>query len=121
VQQNMDNYYYRCRLTNNNSCSVASDGGRLSVIPVHTVITEAGVYSGCLNNVVIPISVTNFIDISGFELYIWFNDSTHLTYLGQQNVHPSLGSITVNISSGLIYLSWNGAGNLTFGSDTIVE
>jgi len=121
VQQYMDNYYYRCIITNNNSCSDVSDGGRLFVLPVHTVITEADTFYGCLDTVVVTIRVKNFIDVASFVLIINYNDTTHLTYLGHQNVHPLLSSMSVNTSSGQIHINWNNGSNLTFGDDNMLE
>ncbi|MFH1119838.1 MAG: FISUMP domain-containing protein [Bacteroidota bacterium] len=53
------------------------------------VATIADVYSGPENEVVVPITVTNFTDAGVGEYYIEYNP-TVLTFTGLQNAHPNL-------------------------------
>lgn len=117
----MDDYQYKCVITNTNNCSVESNIAILNVIQVPPIVTQALSYNGCLGNVIIPITATNFNDVASFNLLINYNDTTHLTYLNQQNVHVALGCVTVNVSKAQMNITWNSPNNVTIGNDTLFE
>lgn len=120
VQMSLNDYYYRCVVSNANLCTDISDAGKLTVIFVPTILTEAVSYTGCMGNISVPLNVDNFIDVSGFVLSFSY-DVTHLTYAGYQNLNPMLGSVNINNNSGQVEIYWNNITNITLGDETIIE
>ncbi|MCD4679519.1 MAG: T9SS type A sorting domain-containing protein, partial [Bacteroidales bacterium] len=121
-QMSMNGYFYRCRIVNAHSCYTVSDVSELSVIPVPTITTEAVSYTGCMGNIVVPVTATNFNNVASISLTMDY-DTTHLIWTGYQNLHPALagGTLIVNASGGKIIITWFDLINVSFGDNTILE
>jgi len=119
---NMDTYLYRCVITNSDSCFVISDEALLTVILIPTIVTEAVSHTGCLGNLIVPVTATNFNNVASISLTMDY-DTTHLLWVGYQNLHPALagGTIIVNASGGKIIITWFDLINVSFGDNTILE
>ncbi len=88
-------------------------------------VTTAGSVTGCTGNVItIPLTVTNFTNITGLSLRLDY-DASMLTYASFNNVNPVLTGLTVTDSlvSGTIHklmLYWNGTSAKTIVSGGLI-
>lgn len=78
--------------------------------------------SACPGEIIVPVRVTNFNNVSAFSLAFSFNPSI-LTYTGYQNFHPALPSeyMSVNANNGKVYVTWASSSPGTIGADTLIK
>lgn len=86
------------------------------------VVTTASSITTCPESVMVPILVQDMEDIVEFSLILNY-DTTYLSYIGYQNVHPELNSDTLFVTDdeGEITTTWNSATTANIGQDTLIE
>ena len=79
----MNGFTYRCLV--GGVCPVISNVVTLTINPVFdTIVTTIGSVKACIGDqIIIPVHVTNFIDVGSVSHRITFND-TVFTYIGYQ-------------------------------------
>ncbi|MCD4735944.1 MAG: hypothetical protein K8R53_07870 [Bacteroidales bacterium] len=75
----------------------------------------------CPGDIVVPVSVTNCNGIGAISLVLQFNTTT-LTYLSYENVHPQLtgGNLIVNQVSDKIYIGWASSTAANVGNGMLI-
>jgi len=74
-----------------------------------TIVTNIDSATECIGDtIIIPVHVTNFIDVTGFHQSINF-DQTSLSYAGYQNINSNLqiGNFLVSNTGASVISSWN--------------
>ncbi len=101
----MSGRYFRCRISGTCEPVVFTQPAVLTVLPLVTTIAPTS--SVCPGEVVIPITVNNFIKVGAFSMALNYNVST-LSFTGYRNLNPLLsGGLTdVNAANGKVYISW---------------
>ncbi|MHC1708242.1 MAG: cohesin domain-containing protein [Bacteroidales bacterium] len=114
-------YQYRCMVTGE-ICSVPSEAATLTVTPIDFVIvTTATSAAECPgNDIVVPVTVTDFYNVASISLALNYNESV-LEYMGYQNVNPALTGVLLNPGNGLFMLSWYSVTPLSLGDATLFE
>ncbi len=84
--------------------------------------TYAGSVTNCHGNIIVPIDVENFINVSEFSLILNY-EVLNLSYSGFQNTNNQFdsGSFSVIENNGEIILSWNATTPIDIESGTLVE
>lgn len=121
AQLAMSGNYYRCRVTGTCAPVVFSNPAILTVLP--NIFTTCGSGTVCPGQLVIPVTVNDFIDVGSFSLTLAFNPAV-LTFTGHQNLHPNLapGSFVSNASGGKVYLTWYHSAGVTLpAASTLAE
>ena len=88
------------------------------LVGANAPVTTAGSASACANGAVcIPITVTDFTQITAISLRLEFN-STLMTYTGYSNLNASLPGCLVSLASGptRIMISWSDVNPLTLAN-----
>jgi hypothetical protein len=117
----LSGYLYRCRISGTCTPQVFTDPALLTVLP--NIVTVCQSSTVCPGQVVIPITVTDFIGVGAFSLVLNYNSSI-LTWTGYQNLHTALGSgsFIANAAGGKIYLTWSHTSAATIPSGgTLIE
>ena len=119
AQFELSGYQYRCRVSGNCTPSVFSGAATLTVLP--NIITTCNPVSACPGTIIVPVSVTDFINIGSFSLVLNFNPAI-LTYTGYQNLNPAIagGSFVNNSIAGKVFLSWSGTTASTIASGDVL-
>ena len=121
AQLAISGYQYRCRVTGTCTPVVYSNTATLTVLP--NIISNLGSSTVCPGQVIIPITVTDFIGVASFSLAVNFNTSV-LTFTGVQNLNAALtsGTFVNNASNGKVYLTWTNLTAATIaGGGTLCE
>lgn len=105
VPLNWSGYLYRCRVTGTCAPVAWSNAASLTVVPL--IITICQTVTSCPGEIIVPITVTDFIGVGAFSMALAF-DASILTYTGYQNFNTVLtdGFYTVNESGGKAYVTW---------------
>ncbi|MFZ4399430.1 MAG: cohesin domain-containing protein [Bacteroidales bacterium] len=105
AQLAMNTSQYRCKVSGTCTPIVYSNAAVLTVLP--NIITNCASLTACPGQIVIPINVTDFINIPSFSLTLNYNPAV-LTYTGFQNLNPALsnGNFIANASNGKVLLTW---------------
>ncbi|MCX6303556.1 MAG: cohesin domain-containing protein [Bacteroidetes bacterium] len=93
--------------------------GLLAAQSITTTLVSA---SKCPGEIAIPLRVTNCAHIGAFSLVFSYNTSV-LTYLGYQNLHPQLsgGTFSVNAYNGKVYFTWASVTPANIAADTLIK
>lgn len=85
------------------------------------VITSLPQDTACSGSVMVPIRVTNLNGVGAISLVL--NHTSGLTYVGYQNVHPSLasGTLIVNPVAGKVNIGWFSLTPANIGSDILLS
>lgn len=88
-----------------------------------TITTTAGSVTSCPGEIAVPVTVTNCNGVGAISLMLNF-DNSKLTYLGYQNLNPSLngvGMLVINSSGNTVVFSWINTTAANLGSSTLVQ
>ena len=122
VDQTMDDYQYRCRVSGTCPPFAYSGSATLNVMPP-VIITSAGdISNSCTGNITFPISVSNCNNVGAISLALNY-DNTKLTYEGYQSPNSELsgGMLIVNATATQIILSWVSTSPADIGFGTLIE
>jgi len=95
----------------------------LQLLSRNAPITTAGSKSSCAGSTInIPLTINNFIQVSGISLRLDFNPS-YMTYEGYDSVNANLSGIMINkviesASLHKLYISWSRINPLTLANGT---
>ncbi|NTV82701.1 MAG: T9SS type A sorting domain-containing protein [Bacteroidales bacterium] len=123
VALSFNGYTYRCALTEDD-CTLLSDVALLEVALAFPVAT-LGFISSCPDHEILePIFVGDFMDVTAFTFNISF-DPENLTYLDLQNIHPDLLTGTLTVSPMLvppgIVIQWEDENPVSITSGTLLD
>lgn len=117
AQLELSGYLYRCRVSGTCMPMAYSNQAMLTVLP--NIITTCPATTWCPGEIVIPLTVNDFIGVAAFSMVLSYNPAI-LTFTGTRNLNSALapGSFVANASGGKIYLIWsnNTASTLANGS-----
>lgn len=87
-----------------------------------TVTTTAGTNQYCPGEIVVPINVTNCNGVGAISLTLQFNTSV-LTYMGYENVHPELagGTMIVNPVNDKVFIGWASSNAANVGNGLLIS
>lgn len=93
-----------------------------SITAFSSINTSAATTSNCPGEFIIPIDVSNFINVTDFLLQLNF-DPTNISYTTFQNPNPqlSIGTLEVSENNGQILMQWNSMSSLSLGDGPIME
>jgi len=119
AQLSINAYQYRCKVSGSCTPVVYSNPALLKVLP--NVITNCPTITQCPGQLIIPISVTDFIGIASFSMTLNFNSSV-LTYNTYQNLNTAIagGILNINSSGDKLYLSWSNTTAATIANGSVL-
>ncbi len=111
----INSYLYRCKVSGTCNPAVYSNSAMITVLP--NIITTCGSATGCPGQFVIPINVSDFIDVASFSLTLNIN-SSYLTYTGYQNLNSAVsgGLFSINAIGNKVYLTWSNTSSATIAN-----
>ena len=113
-------YHYRCRVTGTCLPVAYTNPALLTVTPL--IITTCKSVTSCPGEVIVPVTVEDFIGVGAFSMALSYNSSM-LAFSGYQNFNATLngGTFTINAVDNYIYLSWYSttAATLTSGANLV--
>ncbi|HPS62207.1 MAG TPA: cohesin domain-containing protein, partial [Bacteroidales bacterium] len=121
AQLALSGYQYRCRVTGTCTPVVYSNPGILTVLP--NIITNCGSATVCPGQLMVPVTVTDFIGVGSFSLVLNYNP-TLFSYTGYQSLNGNIspGNFIANASAGKVYLTWSDVTAATIpAGGTLVE
>ncbi len=122
VDQTMDNYQYRCRVSGTCPPFVYSGSATLNAIPPIIYTSAGDISNSCTGNITIPITVSNCNNVGAISLALNY-DNTKLTFEGYQSTNSELtgGMLIVNSTPTQIILSWASVNPADIGFGTLIE
>ena len=122
VDQTMDNYLYRCRVSGTCPPLVYSSAAILYVTPPVIVTSAGDISNSCTGNITVPITVNNCNNVGAISLVLNY-DNTKLTFEGYQSTNSELsgGMIIVNATTTQVILSWASVNPADIGFGTLIE
>ncbi len=116
----MNNYKYRCLITGTCSPTALTNPVTLTVNPLAPIATNIQNYLGCSGSISVPVTVTNFNNVSAISMMLTLNGSA-LTFTGFSGVHSALsgGSLLGNQIGNTFALSWFSISPSTIGTGTL--
>lgn len=87
-----------------------------------TIITTVATMTSPPGLVIVPVSVIDFYNVGAISLVLEYDDVS-LSYLGYQNLNPSLnaGLLIINANSGKVFTSWISSTPVNLGSNVLYE
>nr|NQU93724.1 T9SS type A sorting domain-containing protein [Bacteroidota bacterium] len=119
VTYSMNQYQYRCVVFGIGEYALISDAAVLYVFPKITI--ASGSEEVCPGIVDIPITVTDFYQVSAMSLALIYNP-TLVEYIGYHNLHDALAGnlLSVNSSGDKVLLSWVSTEAVDIGDANII-
>jgi hypothetical protein len=116
------NTTYTVTITSSYGCTAVDDVLVTVLPPVLPLTVSLPVVNGCPGNLVIPVSVANFLSVASISLRFSYNNAV-LAYTGYQNAHPALSSgvLLVNNSNSKVQMAWFSVIPATIGAGTLIE
>jgi hypothetical protein len=122
VNQAMNGFQYRCRVSGTCLPLAYSGSAILNVLPPIIYTSAGDITNSCTGNIVVPIMVSNCNDVSAISLVLNY-DNSKLTYEGYSSPNSSLsgGMLVVNATSSQIIFSWISMDPVNLGFDKLIE
>lgn len=116
----MHGYQFACVMTGPCSMTMSTDTVTLNVVSSLTIITNITPATECVGQVVVPVNVTNFNNVSVLNLKLDF-DPTILSYAIVTNVHASLAGLSITDNGNHILAYLNTSPPATVGTGLLFE
>jgi hypothetical protein len=115
AQLSLNGYLFRCKVSGTCTPIVYSNPALLTVLP--NVITNCATATGCPGQIIVPVTVTDFIGVASFSLSLNYN-STILAYSGYQNLNASVsgGIFSINAASNKVFITWSNTSAATIST-----
>jgi hypothetical protein len=112
-------YQYRCKVSGSCSPIVYSNPVTLTILP--NIITNCPTLTQCPGQVIVPITVTDFIAVASFSLTLNVNSSV-LSYNSYQNLNASVanGFLNINAVGNKVYLTWSNSSAATIANGAVL-
>ncbi|MCX6271594.1 MAG: FG-GAP-like repeat-containing protein, partial [Bacteroidetes bacterium] len=112
---------YYITITNQNFCS-SYDEVTVFVQESAAVTTLLPILTACPGDIVVPVSVQDFLGVASVSLRFSYNASL-LTYTGYQNTHPDLSSgiLAVDAQNSKVQIGWYSLTPVTIENGTLLE
>jgi len=122
VDQTMDDYQYRCRVSGTCPPMVYSGSAILNVIPAIINTSAGDISNSCTGNITIPIGVSNCNNVGAISLTLNYDPGV-LTFEGYESPHVELsaGMLIVHSTGTQVKLSWASTNPADIGSGTLIN
>lgn len=119
AQLAMNGFQFRCRISGYCPPDTVTNPAVLTVLP--NIITSCQSISNCPGEVVVPVTVSDFIGVASFSMVLNLNPAV-LSFTGYQNVDPSLnaGVFSANAIGSSVFLSWLNTPPATLPNDAVL-